>query len=115
MCLRQSLDQTPRHAKNSNDIVLMLNTLKELDDHMFLFVVDATAIRPNTNTEERLMFLTIVLDNLIYKGDPNWPRKEIINAMRLPLWFNEFQFGDACCRKKRVEQWVVHSHAYGKY
>ena len=71
MCLRQLLDQVSSYVKNSNDTVLMLNALEELDDDMFLFSADATSMHPNTNTEEGFMFLTIALDNLIYKGDPN--------------------------------------------
>ena len=56
MHLRQLLDQMLSYVKNSNDIVLMLNSLDELDDNIFLFKSDATAIHPNINTEEGLMF-----------------------------------------------------------
>ena len=56
------------------------------------------------NTEKGLMLLTMSLDNLICKVDPNWPRKEIINAIKLLLWFNAFQIGDVCCRQKEGEE-----------
>ena len=55
---------------------------------------------PNTNKEEGLTFLTIALDNLIFRVDSRWPRKEIINDIKLLLRFNVFQFGDTCYRQK---------------
>ena len=63
------------YVKNSNEIVLILNDLEELDDDKFLFEADAIAMHPNIKTEEGLVFLTIALDNLIFKVDLNWPRK----------------------------------------
>ena len=54
---------------------------------------------PNINIEEGLMFLTIALDNLIFKVEPDWPRREIINDIKLLLRFNVFQFGDTFCRQ----------------
>ena len=52
--LRQLIDQTPSCVKNSNDAVLILNVLDELDDDIFLFAADAIAIHPSINTEEGL-------------------------------------------------------------
>ena len=75
MCLRQLLDQTPSYVKNSTDIVLMLNALDELEDVIFLFATDATTMCPNINTEEGLIFLKIILNKLIFKVDPNSPKK----------------------------------------
>ena len=69
--LIQLLDQTPSYVQTSNDIALMLNTLEELDDDMFLFAADAKATHPNMSTEEGLMFLTIALDNLNFKACPH--------------------------------------------
>ena len=100
MTLRQLLDQIRSYVKNSNDIALMLNALDELDDKMFLFTEEETAIHPNINIEEGLMFLTIALDNLIFKIGLNWSRTEIVNAMKSLLRFNMFQFGDTHCRQK---------------
>ena len=73
-------------------MVLMIRTLNELDNNVFLSAADATSMCPNINTEEGLAFLTIVLDNLMFKVEPNWPRTEIINATKLLLRFNVFQF-----------------------
>ena len=99
MCLRQLLDQVSSYVKNSNDTVLMLNALEELDDNMF-FTACATAMHPNMSIEEGLTFLKIELNKLIFKADRNRPRKEIINTIKLLLWFNVFQFGDTCYRQK---------------
>ena len=75
MYLSQLLDQMPSYIKNSTDIVLILNSIEELDENTFLFAEDATAIHPNINSEKRLMFLAIVLDNLIFNVDSSWPIK----------------------------------------
>ena len=112
--LRQVLDQIPSYVKHSNDIVLTLNVLDELDDDIFGFATDATSMSPNINTEERLIYLTIVIDNLIFKVEPKWLRTEIINAIKFLLRFNVFQFSDTYHRKKRMKQCGVHLHAYGK-
>ena len=80
--------------------MLLLNDIEELDDDALLFAADETAVCLNTNTEEGLIFLKIALDNLIFKVDSSWPRKEIINAIKLLLRFNVFQFGGACYRQK---------------
>ena len=55
---------------------------------------------PNINAEEGLTFLTLASNNLIFKVQPNWPRREIISAMQLSLRFNVFQFGDTYYRQK---------------
>ena len=47
--------------------MLTLNALDELDDDMFLFAADTAEMHQNFNTKEGLMFLTIALDNLIFK------------------------------------------------
>ena len=83
--------------------MLVLNALDELDDNMFLFTSDETAMCPNMKTEELLMFLTLALNNLIFKVEPNWPRTDVINAIKLLLRFNVFQFECTCYRKNRVE------------
>ena len=80
--------------------MLTINALDELDDSMFLFAVDATSMCTNINTEKGLIFLTISLDNLIFKAESSWPRTEIINAIKLLLQFNVFQFVDAYYRQK---------------
>ena len=80
--------------------MLTLNYMEELDDNTLLFTVDAAAMCPNINTEEGLMFLTISLDNLIFKVDSSWPRKEIINTTKMFLRFNVYQFGNTCYRQK---------------
>ena len=73
----------------------MCKCLNKLDDNIFLFTADSTAMHPNINIEEGLKVLTLALDNLIFKVQPNWPRREIINAIKLLLRFNVFQFGYA--------------------
>ena len=103
MLLRESLVQIPSCVKNSNNVAIMLIFLNELDDVMFLFTVDATAMHPSINTEKGLTFLTLSLDNLMFKSETNWPRSDIINAMKLLLRFNVFQFGDDCNRQKNEE------------
>ena len=57
-------------------------------------------MHPNINTEEGLTFLTLSLDDLMFKAEPNWPKSEIVTATKLLLRFNSFQFGDTCYRKK---------------
>ena len=71
MRLRESLDQTPSHAKNSNNIVLTLKSLNELDRNMFTLAADDIAMHPHINTEEGLTFLTLSLDELMFKVEPN--------------------------------------------
>ena len=80
-----------------------------------MFAADATAMCPNINTEEGLVFLTIALENLIFKVESGWPRKENINAIKLLLRCNAFQFGDMYYRQKNVEQWEVHLHFYVQF
>ena len=90
MHLRDSLDQIPSYVKNSNEIVLKINCLNELDENAFLFAVDATAMHPNSNPEEKLMFLKLELYNLTFKVEPSWPSRGIINAIKVLLRFNAF-------------------------
>ena len=68
----------------------MCKCLNTLDDNIFLFTAYSAVIHPNINIEEGLKVLTLALDNLIFKVQPNWPRREIITAMQLLLRFNEF-------------------------
>ena len=103
MCQRQLLDQMSSHVKNSNDIDLKLHVLNELHDNLILFAADTPTMCPNINTEEGLMFLKIAPDNLIFKVEPDWSRKVIINAIKLLLLYNVFHFGDTFCRKKSAE------------
>ena len=93
--MRELLDQIPSHVKKSNEIAIILRYINELDDKMFLFAEDATSMQPNANTEEGLTYLTLELDNLMFKTEANWPRRDIINAIKLLLRCNVFQFGDA--------------------
>ena len=51
MCLRELLDQMPSHAKNSNYMPLMLQSLYELDGNPFLLIEDATVMCLNINTK----------------------------------------------------------------
>ena len=95
MWMRELLDQIPSHVKKSNEIAIILRYINELDDKMFLFAEDATSMQPNANTEEGLTYLTLELDNLMFKAEANWPRRDIINAIKLLLRCNVFQFGDA--------------------
>ena len=90
--------------KNSNDIVLILNCLNVLDENMFLFTAYSIAIHPNINTEEGLTFLTLALNNLMFKVNHNLPRKETITTIKLLLRFNVFQFEDAYYRRKEGEE-----------
>ena len=90
MHLRESLDKIPSYVKNPNNIGLMCKCLNKLDDNIFLFTADSTVIHPNINIEEGLKVLTLALDNLIFKVQPTWPRREIITAMQLLLRFNDF-------------------------
>ena len=90
----------PSYAKNSHDIALLLNSFNEIDENMFLFTKNDTSMCPNINTEEGLTFLTIDIDNLIFKVKPDWPRKETITVLKSLLRFNVFQFGDAYYGKK---------------
>ena len=100
MHLIDSLDQVHSYVKNSKDITLALRCLIVLDDNVFLFTADTTAIYPNINIEERLTFLTLSLENLIFKVGLNGHRKEIINTMKLLLIFNVFQFRETYYRQK---------------
>ena len=52
--LRELLDQMPSHVNNSNDIVLIIQSLNKLDGKIFLFTADDTSMYPNINTEEGL-------------------------------------------------------------
>ena len=92
----------PSYVKNSNEIVLTLQAIKELDDYTFLLTADDALMCPNINAEEGLIFLTLALDNMIFKVGPIRPRKEIINAIKLLLRCNVFQFGDVHHRQKEV-------------
>ena len=62
--LMEFLDQTPSCVKNSNGIVLTLRCIHALDDKIFLFAADSTAMCHDINTEEGLTFLTLSLDSL---------------------------------------------------
>ena len=70
MYLIESLDSITSYVKNSNAIVLILRCLNALDDNMFLFAACSTSIHPNINIEAGLTFLTLALDNLIFKVEP---------------------------------------------
>ena len=56
MYLRELLEQITSYVKNSNDVLLMLKCLNASYENGILFTSDATAMRPNMNTEEGLTF-----------------------------------------------------------
>ena len=62
-------------------------------------------MRPDVNTEERLKFLTIALDNLIFKVNTNWSRKEIITTLKLLVRCNFSNLEMSAEEKRKWEQW----------
>ena len=63
----------------------MLSAMGELYGNTFMFAEDTTSMCPNINIEKGLIFLTMPLDNPIFKVESNCPRTEIINDMKLLL------------------------------
>ena len=61
----------------------MIRCFNELDDTMFAFAANATVMHHNVNTEKGLTFLTLENNDLTFKAEPNWPRSENINNMKL--------------------------------
>ena len=105
MNMRELLDKIPSYEKKSHEIVVMLNSFNEIDKNMFIFTSDDTEMCSDVNTEERLTFLTIALDNLIFKVNPNGPRKEIITALKLLVRFNFSNLEIPAEEKRKEERW----------
>ena len=59
----------------------------------------------NIKTEEGLAFLILALDTFLFKVQPNWPRRQLLLAIRLILKCIFFQFDDTYF--KRIEGGVI--------
>ena len=65
----------------------------------FISTCDAEAMYPNVKTEEGLTFLIAARDAHIFKVRLNWPRKQLLLAIKLILKCNVFQFDHTYFRK----------------
>ena len=65
-----------------------------MDESIFISACDAEAMYSNTKIEEGLAFIIVDLDSFIFKVKLNWPRKQLLLAIRLVLKYNFFQFDD---------------------